>query len=97
MFEIGVTGDRLFQIRIDGYQSLTDAERDLARIRELPGYADARILTATRPPLTFALQLALTLPLTVPLTLPRTLRPSFDLIERGYEFIAEVSARIRSW
>lgn len=33
-----------FQVIIDGYSSLLDAQRDLQRIRELPGYGDARLL-----------------------------------------------------
>ena len=33
----------LLQIRVDGYRSVEEADRDLARIRELPGYEDARL------------------------------------------------------
>lgn len=34
----------LFQIRIDGYRSAAEANQDLARIHELPGYDDARVI-----------------------------------------------------
>jgi hypothetical protein len=34
----------VFQIRIDGYRSVDEATRDLARIRERPGYTDARVI-----------------------------------------------------
>jgi general secretion pathway protein A len=34
----------LFQIRIDGYRSASEANKDLARIHELPGYDDARVI-----------------------------------------------------
>jgi hypothetical protein len=33
-----------FQVITDGYASLVDAQRDLQRVRELPGYSDARLL-----------------------------------------------------
>jgi general secretion pathway protein A len=34
----------VFQIRIDGYRSAAQAHKDLARIRERPGYDDARVI-----------------------------------------------------
>ena len=34
----------VLQIRVDGYQTAAQAEGDLARIRELPGYEDAHLL-----------------------------------------------------
>jgi general secretion pathway protein A len=43
-FDLG-PGGQLLQIRIEGYATLADAERELPRIREIPGYADAHILT----------------------------------------------------
>jgi cell division septation protein DedD len=39
----GPTG-RLMTVTIGGYTSAIDVQRDLQRIRELPGYADARIV-----------------------------------------------------
>ena len=39
----GPTG-RIVQVTIDGYTSAADVQRDLERIRALPGYADARIV-----------------------------------------------------
>jgi cell division protein FtsN len=41
-FRLGASA--VFQIRIDGYRSADDANRDLARIRERPGYNDARVI-----------------------------------------------------
>jgi cell division septation protein DedD len=36
---------RLVQVKVTGYRSTTDVQRDLQRIRELPGgYTDARII-----------------------------------------------------
>jgi cell division septation protein DedD len=43
-FNLGPPRGIVVQIRVDGYPSAQDAERDLARIRELPGYADAHLL-----------------------------------------------------
>jgi cell division septation protein DedD len=43
-FNVGPPLGVVLQIRVDGYQTAQDAERDLARIRELPGYADAHLL-----------------------------------------------------
>ena len=40
----GGSGGVLLQIRVDGYRTVEDAGRDLERIRELPGYADAHLL-----------------------------------------------------
>jgi hypothetical protein len=34
----------VLQVRVDGYSSSDVAQRDLARIRELPGYDDAHLL-----------------------------------------------------
>ena len=34
---------RLLQILVGGYVTLAEAEVDLARIRQIPGYADARL------------------------------------------------------
>ena len=44
-FNLGPPRGLVLQIRVDGYPSAQDAERDLARIRELPGYGDAHLLT----------------------------------------------------
>jgi general secretion pathway protein A len=35
---------RLLQVIIDGYSSVDGAQRDLQRVRELPGYGDARLV-----------------------------------------------------
>jgi cell division septation protein DedD len=43
-FNLGSREGIVRQIRVDGYQSAEEAERDLARIRELPGYGDAHLL-----------------------------------------------------
>ena len=43
-FNLGPPRGIVLQIRIDGYTSVPDAERDLARIRQLPGYTDAHLL-----------------------------------------------------
>jgi type II secretory pathway predicted ATPase ExeA len=43
-FNLGPPRGIVLQIRIDGYASAPDAERDLSRIRELPGYSDAHLL-----------------------------------------------------
>ena len=43
-FDLGSREGIVRQIRVDGYQSAEEAERDLARIRELPGYGDAHLL-----------------------------------------------------
>jgi len=43
-FNLGPPRGLVLQIRIDGYESAEGAARDLARIRELPGYEDARLL-----------------------------------------------------
>lgn len=38
---------RLLQILVGGYETLEEAEVDLARIRQIPGYADARLIAAS--------------------------------------------------
>jgi general secretion pathway protein A len=43
-FNLGAPRGLVLQIRIDGYESAQGAARDLARIRELPGYEDALLL-----------------------------------------------------
>ncbi len=43
-FNLGPPRGLVLQIRIDGYESAEGAARDLARIRELPGYEDALLL-----------------------------------------------------
>jgi general secretion pathway protein A len=43
-FNVGPPRGLVLQIRIDGYESAQGAARDLARIRELPGYEDALLL-----------------------------------------------------
>jgi cell division septation protein DedD len=43
-FNLGTPRGLVLQIRIDGYESAQGAARDLARIRELPGYEDALLL-----------------------------------------------------
>jgi cell division septation protein DedD len=43
-FNLGPPRGIVLQIRVDGYADAQDAKRDLARIRELPGYADAHLL-----------------------------------------------------
>ena len=43
-FNLGPPRGIVLQIRLDGYVTAQDAERDLVRIRELPGYADAHLL-----------------------------------------------------
>ena len=40
----GGPNGRILQVTISGYTSADDVQRDLARIRELPGYSDARIV-----------------------------------------------------
>jgi general secretion pathway protein A len=47
-FNMGLPGGLVLQIRIDGYDSAQAASRDLARIRELPGYEDALLLKGGR-------------------------------------------------
>jgi hypothetical protein len=42
-FDLGPRG-RLYQVRVDGYRTLDESSRDLARIRQLAGYADAHLL-----------------------------------------------------
>jgi general secretion pathway protein A len=44
-FDLGAPRGLVLQIRVDGYKTAADAERDLMRIRELPGYGDARLLS----------------------------------------------------
>ena len=44
-FNLGAPRGVVLQIRIDGYETAADAERDLMRIRELPGYGDAHLLS----------------------------------------------------
>jgi general secretion pathway protein A len=43
-FNLGPPRGIVLQIRVDGYTGAQDAARDLARIRQLPGYADAHLL-----------------------------------------------------
>lgn len=43
-FNLGSPGGVVLQIRVDGYASAAQAEGDLSRIRELPGYGDARLV-----------------------------------------------------
>ena len=43
-FNLGAPRGIVLQVRIDGYSNVQDAEHDLARIHELPGYADAHLL-----------------------------------------------------
>ncbi len=43
-FNLGAPRGVVLQVRIDGYANAQDAEHDLARIHELPGYADAHLL-----------------------------------------------------
>jgi len=43
-FNLGAPRGIVLQVRIDGYSNAQDAEHDLARIHELPGYADAHLL-----------------------------------------------------
>jgi general secretion pathway protein A len=43
-FNLGPPRGIVLQIRLDGYVTAQDAERDLVRIRELPGYSDAHLL-----------------------------------------------------
>ena len=41
----GAAPGRFTLVRVDGYTSMADVQRDLQRIRELPGgYSDARIV-----------------------------------------------------
>jgi general secretion pathway protein A len=44
-FNRGAPRGVVLQIRVDGYKTAADADRDLMRIRELPGYGDARLLS----------------------------------------------------
>ena len=44
-FNLGFPRGVVMQVRVDGYPSAELATRDLARIRELPGYSDARLLS----------------------------------------------------
>ncbi|HVQ12528.1 MAG TPA: AAA family ATPase, partial [Vicinamibacterales bacterium] len=43
-FNLGTPRGFVLQIRVDGYESAQAAGRDLARIREFPGYGDALLL-----------------------------------------------------
>ena len=43
--DLGPARGLLLQIRVDGYQTIEDADRDLVRIREIPGYGDAHLLS----------------------------------------------------
>jgi len=43
-FNLGAPRGIVLQVRIDGYSNAQDADHDLARIHELPGYADAHLL-----------------------------------------------------
>ena len=42
--DLGPPRGRLVQVIVGGYSSAIEVERDLQRIRELPGYGDARLL-----------------------------------------------------
>ena len=42
--DLGTPRGRLVQVIVDGYSSALHVERDLRRIRELPGYSSARLL-----------------------------------------------------
>ncbi|HET9383941.1 MAG TPA: SPOR domain-containing protein, partial [Gemmatimonadales bacterium] len=42
--ELRLGAGAVFLIRIDGYRSADEANKDLARIRERPGYNDARVI-----------------------------------------------------
>jgi hypothetical protein len=42
--DLGPPRGRLLQVIVGGYSSALEVERDLQRIRELPGYSDARLL-----------------------------------------------------
>jgi cell division septation protein DedD len=44
-FDLGAPRGIVLQIRVDGYKTAADADRDLKRIRELPGYSDAHLLS----------------------------------------------------
>jgi cell division septation protein DedD len=44
-FNLGPPRGVVLQIRVEGYTRAQDAERDLSRIRELPGYEDAHLLS----------------------------------------------------
>jgi general secretion pathway protein A len=44
-FNLGVPRGVVLQVRVDGYSSSDVAQRDLARIRELPSYGDAHLLS----------------------------------------------------
>jgi general secretion pathway protein A len=43
-FNLGYPQGVVLQVRVDGYRNSDLASRDLARIRELPGYSDAHLL-----------------------------------------------------
>lgn len=43
-FDFGPPRGRLVQVIVGGYSSAIEVERDLQRIRSIPGYADARLL-----------------------------------------------------
>jgi hypothetical protein len=42
--ELRLGAGAVFLIRIDGYRSADEANKDLTRIRERPGYDDARVV-----------------------------------------------------
>jgi cell division septation protein DedD len=44
-FNLGFPRGVVLQVRVDGYPSAELANRDLTRIRQLPGYSDARLLS----------------------------------------------------
>ncbi len=44
-FNLGYPSGVVLQVRVDGYPNSELATRDLARIRELPGYSDAHLLS----------------------------------------------------
>jgi hypothetical protein len=42
--DLGPPRGTLLQVIVGGYSSVLEVERDLRRIRELPGYSDAHLL-----------------------------------------------------
>jgi cell division septation protein DedD len=42
--DLGPPRGRLWQVIVGGYSSALEVQRDLQRIREMPGYKDARLL-----------------------------------------------------
>jgi hypothetical protein len=48
-FDLGDPRGVVLQVRVDGYPTADLASLDLARIRELPGYGDALLLSNSTP------------------------------------------------